>query len=173
MTSAQKLICILKEKNMKITFAESCTGGAMSASIVDVSGASSVFEYGFVTYSSEAKINTLGVSKETTSKYGVVSCETAKEMAKGAIEKSSATISISVTGCAGPGKDNEGNDAGTICLGYCVNGITIAEKVTISGNSRNEIRKNTVDYAFERICQFIDNLLQPWEKIKSQNQTLE
>ena len=156
MVIAEALVTLLKEKKLKISFAESCTGGLMASTIVDVSGASSVFEYGFVTYSAEAKINMLGVSEETIKKFGVVSCETAKEMVVGVSQRASSDVAISVTGCAGPGKDTDGNEEGTICFGFCLNGNVISEKMHIEGKSRNKIRKNAVEYAFNRIIHFIN-----------------
>lgn len=152
MNYIEKFVRALKEKEYTVSFAESCTGGMLSASIVDISGVSSVFGFGFVTYSAEAKMSILEVSKETLEKHGIVSCETAREMALGAAKKSKSNIAIATTGCAGPGKDSEGNEPGTICFGFFINGNVIAEKVRIDGNTRNEIRINATEYAYERIC---------------------
>ncbi len=152
-TKASELLAQeLKNRKYTISFAESCTGGMMASSLVNVSGASSVFEYGFVTYSANSKISILGVNPETIKQFGIVSCETAKEMCVGAREKSNSNASISVTGCAGPGEDDEGNQPGTICFGFSINGKTIAEKKHIDGDTRNDVRANAVIYAFERMC---------------------
>ncbi len=155
MENTTKLIEILKEKNYTISFAESCTGGMLASSLVNVSGASSVFEFGFITYSKSSKFSLLDVKKETMEKYGVVSCETAREMAEGAAIKSNSNVAISVTGCAGPGKDSDGNEAGTICFGFYINGNIISEKALLKGSSRNEIRAAAVEYATERICFYL------------------
>ncbi len=155
--TAELLLDTLRKKKYTITFAESCTGGLMSSSFVDASGASSVFEYGFVTYSKESKNETLGVSFETIDNFGIVSKEVALEMAKGAIAKSRADVAISVTGCAGPGKDDEGNEAGTVCFGFIIKDIILSEKTHINGTTRNEIRENAVEYAFQRIIYFLNN----------------
>ena len=151
----QALIELLKEKKITISFAESCTGGMIASSLVDVSGASSVFGFGFVTYSAEAKINLLGVSAHTIKEKGIVSCETALEMAKGAAEKSGAEVAVSVTGCAGPNADEDGNPAGRICFGFYVNGNLIVEEMQFCGKTRNENRKLATDYAIDRIYYFL------------------
>ncbi len=157
MTYTQKTIELLSKKGYTISFAESCTGGMIASSLVDVSGASSVFGYGFITYSADAKISILGVNDETIKKHGIVSCEVATEMALGASERSNSTVSISVTGCAGPGKDDDGNEPGTICFGFYICGNVFAEKVLLDGNSRNEIRAAAVEYAYKRIVHFLSN----------------
>jgi PncC family amidohydrolase len=151
MSVAKLLVDELKKRNYTISFAESCTGGMMASTLVDVSGASSVFEYGFITYSADSKISVLGVSEDTIKEHGVVSIETAKEMAEGARQKSNSNVAVSVTGCAGPGKDNDGNEQGTICFGFSINGNIISEKIHIDGKTRNDIRYAAVEYAFKRV----------------------
>ena len=94
----QKLI----EKKWKITTAESCTGGLLAGRILNVSGASSVYEEGHITYSNAAKEKILGVSHNTLEKHGAVSAETAKEMAVGAAKTANADVALSTTGIAGP-----------------------------------------------------------------------
>jgi nicotinamide-nucleotide amidase len=111
----------LREKGLKLTSAESCTGGCFAASITDVPGASNVFEYGFVTYSEGAKESVIGVDPDIIKKYTVVSSETALAMAEGAFSKSGADIAVSITGFAGPDAD-EGREPGTAFIGYCFRG---------------------------------------------------
>jgi PncC family amidohydrolase len=98
----QKIINILKKKKLKITTAESCTGGMLAAEITKISGASDVFDCAFITYSNDAKSEVLGVSKSILKNYGAVSSQVAKAMAEGALKKSKADIAISITGIAGP-----------------------------------------------------------------------
>jgi len=107
----------LTDKNLTLTSAESATGGMFAASITDVSGASSVLKQSYVVYSNEAKESVLGVSAETIEKYSVVSAEVAMEMARGALAKSGADISVSVTGYAGPEAD-PGRENGEAYIGY-------------------------------------------------------
>ena len=94
------LVETLKNKSLTITTAESCTGGMVASSIVNISGASDIFKEGYITYSNEAKERILGVKHETLEKYKAVSAETAAQMAEGAVRISKADISVSVTGVA-------------------------------------------------------------------------
>ena len=110
------LVAFLKENNMSITTAESCTGGMIASEIVEVSGASNVFFEGYITYSEEAKAKLLNVSPNTISKYGVVSVEVAAEMAKGAATAAKADVAISTTGVAGPFGGSKENPVGTVCI---------------------------------------------------------
>ncbi len=107
----------LAEAGKTLVTAESCTGGMIANRITDVSGASAVFGYGFVTYSNSSKVEQLGVSEESIEKYGAVSEEVAREMASGALEVSGADLAVSVTGIAGPTGACEEKPVGTVCLG--------------------------------------------------------
>jgi nicotinamide-nucleotide amidase len=107
----------LKERNLTIASAESCTGGMFASNITDVPGASGVFGYGFVTYSEAAKASELDVSEDILSNYSAVSPETAVAMAEGVKRVSGADIGISVTGFAGPDAD-PGRNAGEAYVGY-------------------------------------------------------
>lgn len=113
----QTVVKMLAEKNMTVTTAESCTGGLIGKMITEVSGASRVFNYGFVTYANEAKVKLLGVNGQTIEKYGVVSGEVAKEMAEGARKASSSDIAVSVTGIAGPGGGTKEKPVGLVYIG--------------------------------------------------------
>ena len=157
METKARLLKLLRERKYKITFAESCTGGALASEFVCTQGASDVFEYGFITYSKNSKINLLGVDIKTINDHGIVSTETAEAMVLGAVNKSKADVGISVTGCAGPGKDSEGNDAGTVCFAFYVQGKITKKKVFFSELKRNEVREKAVDYAFENICLLLEN----------------
>lgn len=99
---AQTLIDILKEKKLTVSIAESCTGGMLAASITDISGASNIFERGYITYANSAKKEILGVSDSILNENGAVSPECAEAMANGLRKISNANICISITGIAGP-----------------------------------------------------------------------
>ena len=103
----EEVVKLLLERGWSITTAESCTGGLISAKLVNVSGASGVLNMSVVTYSEEAKQRLLGVKAETLEKYTVVSAETAYEMAEGALKYASADVALSVTGIAGPGEQKK------------------------------------------------------------------
>lgn len=113
----------LKEKGLKITSAESCTGGMFPASLTDVAGASEVLSSAYVTYSNESKIKELGVPSELIDSHGVVSPQVAEAMAEGALKRAGADIAISVTGYAGPEAD-PGHEAGEAYIGYATHDST-------------------------------------------------
>ena len=97
-----KVVKLLIKKRLKISLAESCTGGLLSSSITSISGSSKVFTLGLVTYSNKAKINILKVPKNIILKYGAVSHETCLSMVKNLNKISKTNISVSITGVAGP-----------------------------------------------------------------------
>ena len=142
----ERVIALLSEKGWKITTAESCTGGAIAAALVNVSGASEVFEEGYVTYSNKAKHKNLGVKKSTLKKYGAVSKQTAKEMSKGCLKAAKADIALSATGIAGPGGGTPEKPVGLVYIGCCVQGKTEVIRCQFSG-SRAEVRRQTVEAA--------------------------
>lgn len=108
----QVVVQMLRERGMKIGLAESCTAGLIAKRITEIPGSSEVLECGIVSYSNRIKEKLLGVSPETIEKYGVISAETAAEMAVGAWRVSGADIGLGVTGLAGPDGDDRGNPAG-------------------------------------------------------------
>ena len=116
-TLAEAVVRAYSEKKKTLACAESCTGGLIAGRITSVSGASQVLGYGAVTYSEEAKCNMLGVSRQTIETYGVVSPQTAEEMASGVRALSGADVGVSVTGFAGPGGGTEQYPVGTVFVG--------------------------------------------------------
>lgn len=142
------VVCsMLKEKGMKISFAESCTGGLLAQSLTSVSGSSSVFSSGYVTYSCESKHKMLGVKLDTLEKYGAVSEQTAMEMAQGALISSGADIAVSVTGVAGPGSDERSNPVGLVYIGIATKDHLYAERFNFVGN-RDKIRNRACVSAY-------------------------
>jgi nicotinamide-nucleotide amidase len=130
---------ILREKRAKLSTAESCTGGKLASLITSIPGSSDYFERGFVTYSPESKVELLGVKKEIIEEYGVVSFETALEMAKGARERSKADFSLSLTGFAGPTGGDTENPVGTVYIGLASKNHLLSFKFIFQG-SRTEIQ---------------------------------
>lgn len=147
---AQSIVSLLKTHQKILACAESCTGGLISANITDVSGASDVFDRGFVTYSNEAKQDHLGVESETLAQLGAVSAQTAKEMAKGALKASQADIAISVTGIAGPSGGSAEKPVGLVYIGIAYRDQIDAFEHHFSG-SRQDVREQTVIQAFQHI----------------------
>jgi len=119
---AQKIIDLGTDKAMMVAPAESCTGGLIAASLTDISGSSAVLDRGFVTYSNEAKMQMLGVTAESLSRFGAVSAAVAKEMAFGALAHSRADISLSVTGVAGPSGGSADKPVGLVWFATCIQG---------------------------------------------------
>lgn len=123
-----------KLKNLKIGFAESCTGGLLGSKITDVSGSSSVFWGSIVSYSNEVKVRSLNVKQETLDKYGAVSIEVAKEMAIGAKQNMNLDIAITTTGIAGPNGGSKDKPVGTVCIGIATKNKTEAFRLELRGN---------------------------------------
>lgn len=142
----EELVEILTKKQYKITTAESCTGGLVAATIVNVSGASEVFQAGFVTYANEAKEKELGVKSETLQTYGAVSDKTAKEMAIGCAAHAKAQVGISTTGIAGPGGGTAEKPVGLVYIGCAVRSNVYVEKNVFSGD-RQQVRRQAADRA--------------------------
>lgn len=151
----QRLLQLLRENNMKIATAESCTGGLVAGLLCDISGISTYFEEGYITYSENAKMKNLGVSKDTLEKYGVVSVETAKEMAQGALTRAGANCSVATTGVAGPTGGTPETPVGCVCFAWCINENTFTERVIFNG-TRMEVRMQAATYALEMLCEYIE-----------------
>ncbi len=149
-TLEEKVVSMLKERKYKISTAESLTGGMIAGTIVNVAGASSVFDEGYITYANEAKENLLGVKKETLQNFGAVSEQTAYEMAEGVCKVSGADVGISVTGIAGPEGGTEEKPVGLVYIACCVNGVVTVKKCNFKGN-RQKIRDNTVIFALDMV----------------------
>ena len=114
---SQKVVKLLSKKRLKISFAESCTGGLLSSSITSISGSSKVFSLGLVTYSNQAKTNILKVPKKIIMKHGAVSYETCLSMVKNLYKISRTNISISITGVAGPNGGTKQKPVGLVFIG--------------------------------------------------------
>lgn len=134
-TSIEEVVAkMLVENNLKIAVAESCTGGMVSASLINYPGISSVFMEGCVTYSNEAKMKSLGVKKETLDVYGVVSDKCAKEMASGVAARYNTNVGIATTGIAGPGGGTDEKPVGLVYFGIYINGKVISKKYVFNGD---------------------------------------
>lgn len=154
----EKIAALLKEKQLVITTAESCTGGLIAGTLVNVSGISSQFHEGYVTYSNEAKERLLGVKHETLEQFGAVSEETAREMALGAKKSAGADISIVSTGIAGPDGGTLEKPVGLVYLGCACFDKVEVERHIFSGN-RMEVRHASVQAALQLLERVIkDNV---------------
>lgn len=148
--NSAQLIDYLRSKGLKCSFAESLTGGMIACGIVDVPGASDVFEGSIVSYSDNFKMNVLGVPSAVIESKTAVSAECAVAMAEGAYRLSGADIAVSVTGYAGPGDGADGTPCGTVYIGFNDRNGSGSFKKLFEG-SRDEIRQQTRDAAVELV----------------------
>ena len=139
-----------------IATAESCTGGMISAEITAIAGSSHVLDRGFVTYSNAAKMDMLGVSAETLDTQGAVSEQVAAEMAAGALKHSNATLSVSVTGIAGPG-GSDFKPEGRVCFGMATNDGVETQQIDFGALGRTGVREATVAHALELLLEKLPN----------------
>ena len=151
MTPAE-LISAAKAAGVIIATAESCTGGMIAAALTDIPGSSAVVDRGFVTYSNGAKREMLGINQTTLDAHGAVSEEIAQEMADGALARSDATLTVSVTGIAGPG-GSEHKPEGRVCFGLAQDGHpTFTETVEFGALGRDRVRAATRDHALNLLA---------------------
>lgn len=155
LSKAEQTVKLLKEKNLKIATAESCTGGMVSAYLTSVSGVSDVFELGITSYSCRIKNEILSVSKDTLQKYGAISESTAKQMAQNVRQISCADIGVSVTGAAGP-KGSEGHNAGFVFVALSDGDDTVVNQLNIEPKNRNFVREQTVLHLFDIIIKHLE-----------------
>jgi nicotinamide-nucleotide amidase len=152
---AKRLGASLKLANETLATAESCTGGWAAQVVTSVAGSSAWFERGFVTYSNAAKQELLGVRAETLRAHGAVSEETAREMARGALERSRGTIAVSITGVAGPAGGTAEKPVGTVCFAWARGGEVRSETRRFAGD-RESIRRQSVILALEGVMRALD-----------------
>ena len=151
---SQKIVKLLCKKKIKISFAESCTGGLLSSSITSISGSSKVFNIGLITYSNNSKINILKVPKKIITKYGAVSYETCLSMVKNLNKISKTNISVSITGVAGPKGGTKQKPVGLVFIGIKKANKTIVKKYLFKNKKRNLIQRSTVNKALNLILSF-------------------
>ena len=156
MSRARDIVEQASAAGIVIATAESCTGGMISAEITDVAGSSRVLDRGFVTYSNAAKMDMLGVFAETLDTHGAVSEQVAAEMAAGALQHSNATLTVSVTGIAGPG-GSDFKPEGRVCFGIATKDCVETQKVDFGPLGRAGVRSATVSHALELLLQKLPN----------------
>lgn len=151
---AAVLLSWLKERGLKLSIAESCTGGWVQKHITAVPGSSESYLGGVVSYSNESKIRLLGVREDTLREHGAVSAETVLEMARGVQKLFDSDISIAVTGVAGPGGGTQVNPVGTVYFGFCVFDKCF-ETMQISSGDRNSIRHRAAEAAILHLYKYL------------------
>jgi nicotinamide-nucleotide amidase len=150
--AAKRLLDICRRKNLTVATAESCTAGLVAGTLAEVPGISSMLERGFITYSNQAKQDMLGVSAETLKVHGAVSCETAEEMARGAIAHAPVDLAVSVTGIAGPDGGSAEKPVGLVHFAAASrSGNLIHAEKRFGEIGRPDIRKQSVLQAFRML----------------------
>ncbi|CAG9000552.1 MAG: Nicotinamide-nucleotide amidohydrolase PncC [Candidatus Celerinatantimonas neptuna] len=149
---------MMLEKGLKLTVAESCTGGMLASQLVSEAGSSGYFERGFVTYSNEAKQQCLGVSKDLLEQYGAVSNEVAQAMAKGALEHSEADLALSTTGIAGPDGGTDNKPVGTVCFALASRDNCWVQRLLLPSRGRLSVREMAAATALDMLRRYLMDL---------------
>ena len=152
---SQKIVKLLTKKKLKISLAESCTGGLLSSSINSISGSSKVFTIGLVTYSNQSKISILKVPKNIIRKHGAVSYETCLAMVKNLSKISKTNISVSITGIAGPKGGAKTKPVGLVFIGIKKGNKTLVKKYLFKNKKRTSIQRAAVIKALNLILSFL------------------
>lgn len=156
-TLSRLLIDACEAHKLRLVTAESCTGGLVAAAITSISGASAVFDRGLVTYSNRAKQDLLGVAGDLIADYGAVSEPVARMMAEGALERSSAHVSVAITGVAGPGGGTELKPVGLVHFATARANQSVRHRVERFGDlGREEIQLAAVKVALEMLRERVD-----------------
>ncbi len=151
----KKIVSLLKRKKIKISFAESCTGGLLSSAITSVSGSSKVFEMGLITYSNQAKTSLLKVPQTIIKKYGAVSVQCCLAMVNNLSKISKSKVCVSITGIAGPGGGSKQKPIGLVYIGIRFGKKVIVNKCNFKNKGRIFIQKQTVKKTLNLLAQLI------------------
>ena len=151
----KKIVTVLKRKRIKISIAESCTGGMLSSAITSISGSSIVFILGLVTYSNQAKISVLKVPKKIIQRYGAVSIQCCLSMVNNLYKISKSKICISITGVAGPKGGSKQKPVGLVYIGIKVGKKVIVNKCNFKNQGRAYIQRQTVKKTFNLLLKLI------------------
>lgn len=141
----------LVQRDWMLVTAESCTGGWVGQAVTAVSGSSAWYERGYITYSNTAKCEMLGVQQTTLDHYGAVSPQTAQEMATGALNRSHAQISVSITGIAGPDGGTAAKPVGMVCFAWATQDGLVQQETHYFSGDRESIRRQAVATALEGV----------------------
>ena len=152
-----RVLELLKSRGMTFAAAESCTGGLIAKRITDLAGASAVFKGGIVSYTNEVKAGVLGVPQTLLDTYGAVSDPVAQSMAENVRRLTGANLGVSVTGVAGPDKDDRGNDVGTVFIALSDGGKTVVRRLDL-GTGRGRIRTLSAHHVFDLIRRYLTDL---------------
>ena len=152
-----RVLDLLKSRGTTFAAAESCTGGLIAKRITDLPGASSVFKGGIVSYTNGVKAGVLGVPQDLLDTYGAVSAEVARSMAENVRRLTLADLGVSVTGVAGPDKDDRGNDVGTVFVALADDRQTVVRRLDL-GAGRSRIRTLSANHVFDLLRRYLTQL---------------
>jgi len=155
MTNSKKLINLLRRKKLKISFAESCTGGLMSSVITSNSDSSKVFSLGVVTYSNDAKKKLLNVPNKIINKYGAVSVQCCLSMVNNLSRISNSQINISITGIAGPKGGTKEKPVGLVFIGLKFRNKVLVNKYLFKNKSRKNFQKTAVNTVIKTVLSIV------------------
>ncbi len=148
---SKKVINLLRKKKLKISFAESCTGGMLASSITAIRGSSKIFTLGLITYSNQSKINILKVRRNIIIKHGAVSYETCLSMVKNLSLMSKTHLSVSITGVAGPGGGTKSKPVGLVYIGVKKGKKILIKKYLFKSKKRKVIQRSSVNKALNLV----------------------
>ena len=148
---SKKVFNLLRKKKLKISFAESCTGGMLASSITAIRGSSKIFTLGLITYSNQSKINILKVKKNIILKHGAVSYETCLSMVKNLSLISKTHVSVSITGVAGPGGGTKSKPVGLVYIGVKKGKKILIKKYLFKSKKRKVIQRSSVNKALNLV----------------------
>lgn len=152
----QKVYEKLKAKGMKIATAESCTGGLLAGRLINVSGASEIFDMGLVTYANQAKESLVYVRSESLSQFGAVSEQVAGEMAMGVTKRAGADVGLSTTGIAGPTGGTKDKPVGMVCFGIAISGNVYTFTKYFKPISRKYVRNSSVKFILSKLLELLN-----------------
>ncbi|MBS0350194.1 MAG: CinA family protein [Proteobacteria bacterium] len=155
---SQQLATLLERYRLTLSVAESCTGGGLAYQLTAVPGCSAWFECGLVVYSNSSKIKLLGVEPQTLEKYGAVSSQTALEMAKCCIKQCNTSLSLSITGIAGPGGGSNSKPVGTVFMGLADQHGFCEARLNNFSSGRHQIREDSISFALQWLLEHVTGL---------------
>ncbi len=154
--AAERVLDFCRARSLKVTTAESCTGGLVAGALTDIAGSSDVVDSGFVTYSNQAKESMVGVPPTILAAHGAVSRETAEAMARGALGRTGADLSVAITGIAGPGGGSAEKPVGLVHFAAARGGKVLHREKRFGNLGRGEVRRRSVLVALDLLAEIAE-----------------
>jgi nicotinamide-nucleotide amidase len=154
--AAEHVLDLCRARSLTVTTAESCTGGLVAGALTDIAGSSDVVDSGFVTYSNRAKESMVGVPADVLAAHGAVSRQTAEAMAQGALGRTGATLSVAITGIAGPGGGSAEKPVGLVHFAAAREGTLLHREKRFGDLGRGEVRRRSVLVALEMLAEIAE-----------------